>query len=88
MHQFLLGAAVALCGVIGLIFLRFWRKSKDRLFLCFAVSFWLLGVNWFALTMVRQDEPNTTLYLVRLVAFAVLLAGIWDKNRVRAGSKV
>jgi len=87
MHQFLLGSAVALCAVIGLIFLRFWRKSKDRLFLCFAVSFWLLGVNWLALAAVREDEPHTTLYVVRLVAFAVLLAGIWDKNRAGAVSK-
>jgi hypothetical protein len=88
MYQFGLGAAVAICCVIGLIFLRFWRKSKDRLFLSFAISFWLLGVNWFALAVVREDEPHTTLYLVRLVAFAVLLAGIWDKNRVRPESKL
>jgi hypothetical protein len=81
MKQFLLGAAVALCGVIGLTFLRFWRKSGDRLFLCFAASFWLLGANWLALALVREDESQTILYLVRLLAFAILLAGIWDKNR-------
>lgn len=83
MKQFMLGMAVALSVFIGLIFLRFWRKAKDRLFLCFAVSFWLLGANWLTLAIVREQESQSALYLVRLVAFLVLLLGIWDKNRVR-----
>jgi hypothetical protein len=83
MHQFLLGVAFTLSSIIGLIFLRFWHRAGDRLFLCFAVSFWLLGANWFALAIVRESEPHTLLYLVRLMAFALLLTGIWDKNRAR-----
>ena len=82
-HQLLLGAAVALCAVIGLIFLRSWRKARDRLFLCFAISFWLLGANWLALAFVKVQEQQTLLYVVRLLAFLVLLAGIWDKTRAR-----
>ena len=84
MRDFLLGVTVTLCVLIGLFFLRFWRKSKDRLFLAFAISFWLLGVNWMALLRANTDEPQTGLYVVRLVAFAVLLVGIWDKNRAKA----
>ena len=84
MKQFMLGAAVTLSAVIGLIFLRFWRKAGDRLFLYFAASFWLLGANWLALSLVREDEAQSTMYIVRLVAFSVLLVGIWDKNRARA----
>jgi len=84
MHDFFLGVTVTLCVTIGLFFLRFWRKAKDRLFLAFAVSFWLLGVNWLALLRANTDEPQTGLYVVRLVAFAVLLVGIWDKNRAKA----
>jgi uncharacterized protein DUF5985 len=83
MDQFLYGVAFTLCAIIGLIFLRFWIKASDRLFLYFAVSFWLLGGNWIALAIVRESEPHTLLYFVRLMAFALLLAGIWDKNRVR-----
>jgi hypothetical protein len=83
-HQLLLGAAVTLCAIIGLIFLRFWRKARERLFLCFAISFWLLGMNWLALAFVNVQEQQTLLYVVRLLAFLVLLAGIWDKNRARS----
>ena len=58
-------------------FLRFWKNTHDRLFVFFAVAFWLLGINWLALAIARRDEPQTALYLVRLFAFVVLLIGIW-----------
>lgn len=72
-----LGLAVA-----GLFFLRFWRETRDRLFAFFAVAFFLLAVNrlglmWFTAIEERRDQ----LYWVRLIAFAIILAAIWDKNR-------
>ena len=84
--QFMLGAIVMACFVAGTFFLRFWRKTRDRLFAMFAVAFWLLGVNWLALAFVRQDEVRTALYLVRLVAFILILVAIIDKNRSRQRS--
>jgi hypothetical protein len=81
MNQFLQGAVVMGCAVIGVFFLRFWKKSRDRLFLFFSAAFWLLGINWLALSFSRADEPHTALYIVRLVAFVLILLGIWDKNR-------
>ncbi len=81
MNQFMQGAVVMACLTIGLFFLRFWRRSRERLFLFFAVAFCILGANWFALSFTRSDEPNTGLYAVRLAAFLVILVGIWDKNR-------
>lgn len=71
--------------VIGLLFLRFWKKTRDRLFFFFALAFWLLGVNWLSLAVVDRDEPQTALYAVRLLAFALIIIGIWIKNRQRAG---
>jgi peptidoglycan/LPS O-acetylase OafA/YrhL len=82
MNQFMQGAVVMACVMIGLFFLRFWKRSRDRLFLFFAAAFWLLGINWLALSFTRGDEPNTWLYTVRLAAFLVILLGIWDKNRI------
>lgn len=74
------------CLVIGLFFLRFWRKSGDRLFLYFTIAFWLLGINWLALEILNIEELRTPIYAVRLVAFTVILTGILDKNRAqRAG---
>ena len=82
-NQFLLGAAVACCAAIGLFFLRFWRKTRDRLFAIFAVAFWAMGVNWLLLAFVAPDEVRTFLYLIRLFAFVLILVGIIDKNRGR-----
>jgi hypothetical protein len=77
------GAIVMACATIGLLFLRFWRRTGDRLFAFFAAAFWLLGTNWLALAFTRSDEANTSLYVVRLAAFVVILIGIADKNRGR-----
>jgi xanthine/uracil permease len=85
LNEFLLGAIVMGCGVAGLFFLRFWRRTRDRLFLIFGVAFWTLGVNWLALLFIRQDEVRTWLYGLRLVAFVLILIGIIDKNRPRDG---
>lgn len=84
MYQFLLGATVTACGVAGLFFLRFRRKTRDRLFALFALAFWLLMVNWLALAFTVRDEIRTALYVVRLVAFLVILFAIFDKNRSAA----
>jgi hypothetical protein len=83
MHDFIRGAIVMASATIGLFFLRFWRRTHDRLFLFFAVTFWLLGADWLALTLAPHDDahPHTWLFLLRLTAFVVLLVGIWDKNR-------
>jgi hypothetical protein len=82
---FIWGLCVMACAVIGTFFLRFWRKTRDRLFLIFALAFWLLGVNWLALTFTRtQDEIQPLLYLIRLAAFVLILFGIVDKNRAKA----
>lgn len=68
-------------GTIGLFFFRFWRKSGDRLFACFAVGFWILAGNWAALAFVSRDEPQTALYTVRFAAYCFILLGIIEKNR-------
>lgn len=81
MNQFVLGAIVMACGAAGLFFLRFWRKTHDRLFLIFAIAFWTLGLNWLALAFTNADEVRTALYVVRLLAFVFILIGIIDKNR-------
>lgn len=81
MNQFLQGMVVMGCATIGVFFLRFWKKTRDRLFLFFCAAFWLLGINWLALSFTNADEPHTELYVVRLIAFVLILFGIWDKNR-------
>lgn len=86
LNQFLLGGIVACCGVAGLYFLRFWRRTRDRFFVIFAIAFWTLGVNWMALAFINADEVRTWLYAVRLLAFVMILLAIVDKNRARRGA--
>lgn len=81
------GAIILGYGVAGLFFLRFWRETRDRLFLIFAGAFWILGVQRLALAFGRgMGEDDTGLYLVRLFAFLLILGAIVDKNRASAQS--
>ena len=82
------GATVIGYSVCALFFLRFWRNTGDRLFIVFSVAFWLLAVQRLALSLIEPlEEWRTSLYVVRLMAFLLLLGAILDKNRGRgAGS--
>jgi NADH:ubiquinone oxidoreductase subunit 2 (subunit N) len=81
LNQFLLGAIVMACTAIGVFFIRFWRKSHDRLFAILAVAFLLLAINWLALALSHQDELSTIFYAIRFLAFLMIIVGIIDKNR-------
>lgn len=84
MEQFLMGAVAAGSLFAGLFFFRFWRQTRDRFFLYFAGSFWLESVNRVALALVEHaSEQEPLFYLVRLVAYGLILAAIWQKNRGR-----
>jgi hypothetical protein len=80
--EFLLGATTLGFWVVGLFFLRFWLQTRDRLFAIFALAFWILGINRIVfLLLIQVDEANSLpLYMVRLVAFSLILAAILDKN--------
>lgn len=68
--------------VAGLFFLKFWKKSRDRLFSFFALAFFILAAQRLALALTTQNsEHSLFLYIVRLLAFLVILGAIVDKNR-------
>jgi hypothetical protein len=75
--QFIHGAVVMASLTVGLFFLRYWRATKDRLFLLFCVAFWLLALNW---TLAARAGPRSA-YIPRLLAFVVIAAAVLDKNR-------
>jgi uncharacterized membrane protein len=85
--DFMHGAITMLFILAGLFFFRFWRDTLDRLFLLFAMSFWLQALTRVALTMVGGQEERAYLYLVRLVAFALIIAAIAMKNFSRSDVK-
>jgi hypothetical protein len=84
MEQFITGAIAMAYAAAGLFFLRFWRDTRDRLFVIFAAAFWLLGLVRLALALVGYvSEGATYLFWVRLLAYLLLLFAIVDKNRAR-----
>jgi len=86
LYDFLSGAVSLGFFVCALFFLRFWRRTRDRLFVIFAVAFWLLGVNWLllAFTDPNAETQRLLLYALRAVAFILILIAILDKNRKSA----
>ena len=81
-NELLLGGIATTCFVAGLFFLRYWRSSRDRFFLFFAISFWGEAANRVHMGLTAswtEDEPSH--YLVRLLCYGLILFAIWDKNR-------
>jgi hypothetical protein len=67
--------------IIALFFLRFWRDTRDRFFLYFALSFIIEGLHRvYVITAAVQDEAMPLHYLVRLAAYLLILWAIVEKN--------
>ena len=81
-YDFLSGAVAFGFLVCMLFFLRYWSRSRDELFLSFALAFGLLGVGQAILALANiPTEERGSLYLFRLVAFLLILVAIYRKNR-------
>lgn len=81
-YDFLSGAVAFGFFVCGLFFLRYWSRSRDALFLIFALAFTLLGLGQSILALANvPTEERGSLYLIRLTAFLLILAAIYRKNR-------
>jgi hypothetical protein len=82
LFDFLSGAITMGFLVAGFFFLRFWKRTRDGLFLAFAAAFWLLGLGQALLAFTEIPvEERSWLYLLRLAAFSLILVSIWRKNR-------
>ena len=82
MNTLLAGGIATASLIAGLFFLRFWRATRDRFFLFFALSFLIEGLNRFALyALAGLDDASPIYYVIRLVAYGLILAAIIDKNR-------
>jgi hypothetical protein len=84
MIDFLAGAATLGFTVAAVFFLRFWRKTADRLFLAFAAAFVLLALNQvLAAALEFGDERTPFVYTLRVLGFLMILWAIVDKNLSR-----
>lgn len=82
MYSILSGALMMACLVAGLFFYKFWKKTQDRLFIMFAFSFWILSLERLVLGYLgNTQEISGMIYLLRFIAFGLILIAIVNKNR-------
>ena len=83
MRPFLWGVLALASAAVALFFLRYWKDTRDRLFGFFAAAFALMAANWAIHLGVdpRQEVQEYRIYIVRFIAFSIMLIGIIDKNR-------
>jgi membrane-associated PAP2 superfamily phosphatase len=78
---FVAGAMSAGYAIAGLFFLRFWWRTRDRLFAAFAFAFWLMALNQAVVGFSRHDHAENSIgYLLRLAAFALIIVAVLAKN--------
>ena len=79
---FIYGVLAMGYATAAMFFWRFWRTTRDRLFVYFTVAFTLLAAErLIALVTLRTHEDAIWLYVIRLAAFGLLAAAIVYKNR-------
>lgn len=67
--------------IAGLFFCRFWNRTRDGLFMMFAIAFWLLAANHTLVALAGLTrEERTWFYLLRLAGFVLIIIGIAAKN--------
>jgi hypothetical protein len=82
LNPMLIGAVAMATFLATLFFLRFWRQTRDKLFLFFAIAFGvetairiLIGLRY----VPTEQEPFV--YLARLAAYGSIVVAIILKNR-------
>ena len=85
----LLGAVVMGDLIASLFFVRFWRITGDRFFLFFAASFIAIAVSR---VVVDEGVPpfghEALGYMIRILSYVFIIAGIIYKNRGARSSRM
>lgn len=76
------GAIVATALVAVLFFLRFWRNTRDALFLYLALAFMLQAIARLVAALGLAADDSLP-YVSRLVSYLLIVLAIWSKNRSR-----
>jgi uncharacterized membrane protein HdeD (DUF308 family) len=81
MYDFLSGMITMGYAIAALFFFRFWWRTRDPLFVMFAIAFICFAVNQAltALLDIPRDEQSW-IYMLRLAGFVLLIFGIVGKN--------
>jgi hypothetical protein len=77
----LAGALVFSYLVAGAHFMRFWRRTRDRLFIHFALAFWLFALDQLATSIPHVvNQTDGYEYLLRVLGFVLIIVAIVEKN--------
>ena len=81
MYDFLSGMITMGYATAALFFFRFWWRTRDPLFVMFAIAFICFALNQAltALLDIPRDEQSW-IYMLRLAGFVLLIFGIVGKN--------
>jgi peptidoglycan/LPS O-acetylase OafA/YrhL len=83
----LYGAFAAGYLICSLLFVRMWRTVRAPLIMMMALAFGLMSLAYLLLGVTHTDESDDTwIYMIRLLAFVVILAGIALTNLRRRNS--
>jgi len=77
----LYGGSATVFGIAGLLFARYWRNHRERLFLFFAIAFWCFALGFVIRVVAGVDEHRAYVFIPRLSGFLLIIAAIFDKNR-------
>jgi hypothetical protein len=81
MQAFLSGMTTMGFLVVSLLFVRYWRRTRDGIFVWFSISFALLALTQALPVMIEiPREEHSWVFLLRLLAFALLIFAILRKN--------
>jgi hypothetical protein len=83
--EMLSGALLFAFVLAGVHFLRFWRRTGDRLFAHFAVAFWIFALNQLVTSIPAvTDETDGYEYLLRVLGYLLILVAIVEKNVLKS----
>jgi hypothetical protein len=72
----------------GVFFFRFWSRTREKLFGIFGISFLLLAANEvLRIAIGLPEEQLFWAYLLRVIAFSLLITAITAKNLERRRSE-
>ncbi len=75
---------------IALYFVRFWRGTRDPLFLFFTAGFFVMAIHRALLGYAKASgillEQQTVFFVVRVASYLLILAGIVHKNLRQRGA--
>lgn len=78
---FMAGAICVGYLAVSLYFLKFWRRTRDGLFLAFSAAFVLLALNQAIPALADIPSENLSgVYLLRLAGFLLIIWAILTKN--------